>query len=66
MKKLDSKFLVTCAVLISLPLLFIILMALLRGCNIKKSYSRYEEMMMRDMDEESNNDTTISFYILND
>ena len=46
MKKLDSKFLVTCAVLISLPILFIIIMALLRGCNSKKSYSRYEEMMM--------------------
>ncbi len=47
MKKLDSKFLVTCGVLISLPLLFIVIMALLRGCSGgKKTYSKYQEMMV--------------------
>ena len=47
MKKLDSKFLITCGVLISLPILFIIIMALLRGCSGgKKTYSKYQEMMV--------------------
>ena len=47
MKKLDSKFLITCGVIISLPILFIIIMMLIRGCSGNvKSHDRYEEMMV--------------------
>lgn len=47
MRKLDSKFLLTCAIIISLPILFIIIMMLLRGCSgSKKTYAKYEEMMV--------------------
>lgn len=46
MRKLDSKFLITCGVIIALPIIFIIIMVLIRGCSGTKSYSRYEEMMV--------------------
>ena len=47
MKKLDSKFLITCAVIISLPIIFILFMMLLRGCSSgKKTYTKYEKMMV--------------------
>lgn len=47
MKKLDSKFLITCGIIISLPILFILFMMLLRGCSgTTKSYENYEKMMV--------------------
>lgn len=47
MKKLDSKFLMTCGIIISLPIIFILFMMLIRGCSSKaKTYSKYEEMMV--------------------
>ena len=47
MKKLDSKFLITCAIIISLPIIFILFMMLIRGCSNKtKSYAKYEAMMV--------------------
>ena len=47
MKKLDSKFLITCGVIISLPIIFIIIMMLIRGCSGPvRTYSKYEEMMV--------------------
>lgn len=46
MKKLDSKFLITCGVIISLPLIFILFMALIRGCSGGKTYDKYQEMMV--------------------
>ena len=46
MRKLDSKFLITCAVIISLPIIFIIIMMLIRGCSSAKTYTKYESMMV--------------------
>ena len=47
MKKLDSKFLITCGVLISLPILFIIIMAIIRGCSAGRTPARYQDMMVK-------------------
>ena len=46
MKKLDSKFFITCGVIILIPILFIIIMFSIRGCSGSSSYSSYEEKMI--------------------
>ena len=47
MKKLDSKFLITCGVIVSLPILFIIIMLIVRGCSGGKTYTKYQDMMVK-------------------
>lgn len=47
MKKLDPKFLITCGIIIAIPILFILIMFLARGCSSGNSYSNYESLMSK-------------------
>ena len=46
LKKLDPKVLITLAALIILPIMFIVIMIIIRGCNSGKNYSKYQNMMV--------------------
>ena len=47
MKKLDPKFLITCGVIIAIPILFMLIMFFARGCSSGSSYSNYEDLMIK-------------------
>ena len=47
MKKLDKKFYITCGIILLIPIVFLILMFLLRGCTSKISHEKYEELMVK-------------------
>lgn len=46
LKRLDKKFLVLVGFIIGLPLIVILLLVILRGCNSKITYQEYEEKMI--------------------
>ena len=47
MKKLDPKFIYVCGAIISVPILILIILVCIRGCNVKMSYNKYEELMIK-------------------
>ncbi len=47
MKKLDSKFFITCGFIILLPILVLIILFLVRGCDGGKDYKDYENLMIK-------------------
>ena len=47
LKKLDKKFLYLCGALILVPLLIILLLVLIRGCNSSVSAGKYEDKMLK-------------------
>ena len=46
MKKLDPKFLITCGVIVLIPILILVILFSIRGCSGGKSYTSYETMMI--------------------
>lgn len=46
MKKLEPKFLITCGIILAIPILFIIIMFIVRGCTSGSTYTNYQNLMI--------------------